>query len=285
MLMDPFAFGNDRDSVRQVEFSDTKELDQWGNPKMAWILTEPNDTVSWKVSNNVYSISPEGQAFFTKYAADGVTGEGSPFTDHQISRIGSAAAAAAFVKENNITLTKAPKLMTALLEWYRSPSGGNKTKATTNWNSSFDYNRTTWQYLATELDASYQTTSAAYTGAEKGYPAGDLNWFPAKKTAWENDLTPVEGIESVPSEFTLSQNYPNPFNPATLIQYSVPTTSKVKIEVFDVLGSKVATLIDSEQPAGKYTVNFNASRLSSGVYFYQLSTPNMVISKKMILIK
>jgi hypothetical protein len=178
--------------------------------------------------------------------------------------------------------------MLNLMRWYVNPAGGNKKKNTPSslWHrATDDMDRRPLSFWINDLDASYQTTSAAYTGAEKGYPAGDLNWFPDKKTAWENDLTPVEGIDEVPAEYTLSQNYPNPFNPTTLIQYSIPALSKVKIEVYDVLGSKVATLIDSEQPAGKYTVNFNASRFASGVYFYQLSTPNMVLSKKMILIK
>ena len=74
-----------------------------------------------------------------------------------------------------------------------------------------------------------------------------------------------------PNDFTLRQNYPNPFNPATTIEYQLPTSSHVKLSVFDVLGREVATLVDARQPAGVYTVRFDGSNLNSGFYFYRLS--------------
>ncbi len=71
-----------------------------------------------------------------------------------------------------------------------------------------------------------------------------------------------------PTDFMLYQNYPNPFNPTTKIKYSIPKTSNVQLKVFDILGRKVAELVNEEKPAGNYTVNFNASKLSSSIYFY-----------------
>ena len=98
--------------------------------------------------------------------------------------------------------------------------------------------------------------------------------------------------------FKLSQNYPNPFNPVTTIEYSIPQTSKVTLTLFNILGEKIQILANEEKPAGKYTVHFNASDLSSGVYFYQLkrdsefageevneAAENFLITKKMILLK
>jgi hypothetical protein len=81
------------------------------------------------------------------------------------------------------------------------------------------------------------------------------------------------------------QNYPNPFNPTTIIRYQLPTASMVQLEVFDVLGKKVASLVNSAQAAGDYSVTFNASNLASGVYFYRLQAGNFVQTKKMLFIK
>lgn len=90
---------------------------------------------------------------------------------------------------------------------------------------------------------------------------------------------------SVPSEFNLSQNYPNPFNPATIINYSLPQNSDVLLKVYDALGKEVATLVDGRQDAGKYEVTFNASRLSSGTYFYTITAGSFNQTRKMILMK
>jgi hypothetical protein len=85
--------------------------------------------------------------------------------------------------------------------------------------------------------------------------------------------------------FQLEQNYPNPFNPDTKIQYQVSSNSQVSLKVFDVLGNEVATLVNEEKPAGNYEVEFNASQLSSGVYFYKLTAGSFTDTKKMILLR
>lgn len=99
-------------------------------------------------------------------------------------------------------------------------------------------------------------------------------------------------ISDKPSAFKLMQNYPNPFNPTTTIAYQLASLSDVKLEVFDVLGRKVATLVNARQTAGAYSVNFNAAAFASGVYFYRLQTGgatngtgSFVETKKMILVK
>ena len=95
----------------------------------------------------------------------------------------------------------------------------------------------------------------------------------------------VENGSIAPTEFSLQQNFPNPFNPSTQIKFSVPQTSNVKVLVTDLLGREVATLVNDNLAAGNYSVNFNASSLSSGIYFYTLVTDNFKQSKKMILMK
>jgi N-acetylneuraminic acid mutarotase len=88
-----------------------------------------------------------------------------------------------------------------------------------------------------------------------------------------------------PSAFALEQNYPNPFNPSTEIRYQVSGTSDVRLDVFDLLGRKVSTLVNERQAIGAYRVNFNAANLSSGTYFYRLQAGGFVETKKMMLIK
>jgi hypothetical protein len=95
-----------------------------------------------------------------------------------------------------------------------------------------------------------------------------------------------------PTEFVLEQNYPNPFNPVTKIKFTIPNVtlsevegSRVQLKVFDVLGKEVAILVNEEKPVGNYEVDFNASGLSSGVYFYQLSSGDFIQTNKMILLR
>ncbi len=89
----------------------------------------------------------------------------------------------------------------------------------------------------------------------------------------------------LPTKFELNQNYPNPFNPTTQIDYSVPTSGQVNLSVYNVLGQRVVTLFSGLQSPGTYVVTFDADKYASGVYFYRLEAGNVVITKKMVLIK
>ena len=110
-------------------------------------------------------------------------------------------------------------------------------------------------------------------------------------TAWvdagspDPTATAVNDKQISPSSFNLSQNYPNPFNPATSIKYSVVEKGNVTLKVFDVVGRIVAELVNGEKEPGNYEITFDASKLSSGVYFYQLLSGGFFQSKKMILMK
>lgn len=90
---------------------------------------------------------------------------------------------------------------------------------------------------------------------------------------------------TVPEEIALDQNYPNPFNPTTQITYQLPQQSQVQLEVFDMAGRLVATLVNGQVPAGTHQVNFNAGDLSSGIYLYRLQTERDILTKKLTLIK
>jgi hypothetical protein len=91
--------------------------------------------------------------------------------------------------------------------------------------------------------------------------------------------------QRLPDRFILLDNYPNPFNFSTTIRYIVPTTGPVTLDVYDILGRKVRTLLDINQPAGEYRVTWNADKVGTGVYFYRLTTGSNSISRPMILLK
>ncbi len=92
-------------------------------------------------------------------------------------------------------------------------------------------------------------------------------------------------IGNVPSEFKLMQNYPNPFNPSTVISYQLPVSNHVSLKVYDAIGSEVATLVNEVKEAGYYSVSFNGSKLSSGIYIARLQSGDKIQLRKMLLIK
>ncbi|MDP2363587.1 MAG: T9SS type A sorting domain-containing protein, partial [Ignavibacteria bacterium] len=123
--------------------------------------------------------------------------------------------------------------------------------------------------------------------------AGTSNNFFAGITGdgvWRRPLSEMitgadDQIIEIPSQFILEQNFPNPFNPSTIIQYAIGSTQIVQLKVYDVLGKKVATLVNEEKSAGSYEISFNATQLSSGIYFYKLHAGSFVETKKMLLLK
>jgi Secretion system C-terminal sorting domain/Polysaccharide deacetylase len=145
----------------------------------------------------------------------------------------------------------------------------------------------------------------------KNYLISHLNYISGRKNIWyvnlgilylyhlvqmENStgvITEISKNSNAPVTFNLSQNYPNPFNPSTTIKYSISadvfvsenSDMKVTLTVYDMLGRKVITLLNKDEPPGNYIVNFNGDNLSSGVYFYQLKAGKYIQTKKMILLK
>lgn len=297
LMIDHFAAGNDTDAVRQAEFTDSGELDAFGFPRMTWVFSNPNDSTSWLIKNNYYRVTPAGQSFYDSASILPIVANppltvGKALTYHINSRIG-ADSATAFLP-TDVALLNTPKFLDALLKWYRRPAasgGAGKTKNTGNWAAAYDYDRKSYQYWRDTLNCSYSTSHAMYTAGTCGYPVGSLMWFPTRYAAWLTDpcvnttLPVKEDGEAIPTRFELAQNYPNPFNPSTKISFSLTRPGFTTLTVFNVLGQKVATLMEKEVAAGSYDVDFDASRLTTGVYFYRLESGNNSAVRKMMVLK
>jgi len=166
-------------------------------------------------------------------------------------------------------------------------------------------NPTTTSTKTFELEKEYYLITAEGGGFinTEGKCEGKLNY---EKISGQISLPPISGMvlsdtpskvkkdTSTPSSFILEQNYPNPFNPTTTISYSIPSSVNngrtqsvvnVTLTIYNSLGQKVATLVNKAQAPGNYSVQFNASNLPSGVYFYKLQAGNFTSTKKMILMK
>jgi len=98
-------------------------------------------------------------------------------------------------------------------------------------------------------------------------------------------LVDVEQLTDITSEFSLSQNYPNPFNPTTVIEFTIPRSTNVRLKIYDMLGKEVISLLNEKKQQGKYKITFDASNLASGVYVYRLETTEFIDTKKFVLLK
>jgi hypothetical protein len=130
-----------------------------------------------------------------------------------------------------------------------------------------------------ELCSNPQTGDIYSRYITKPFYAGDSVFFSTQR------ITDVDDENYHPEKFILEQNYPNPFNPITKIRFQIPSASFVQLEVYDILGRKVTTLLNKEMNAGGYVTEFDASKFASGVYIYRLKAGDFISSKKMILIK
>ena len=146
----------------------------------------------------------------------------------------------------------------------------------------------TWSEIGFEEGNGNSNSPKEYSFVDNSVPAG-VYQYRLKQVNTDGTFEYSEVIEvafgSIPNEYNLSQNYPNPFNPVTVISYSIPSSSKVLLKIYDAIGKVVTTLVNQNQDAGNYKIDFDASELSSGVYYYKIQTGEFTTVKKMLLIK
>jgi len=173
----------------------------------------------------------------------------------------------------------------------------NWITSTENNNSGFEVQRKTeeendFKSLTFIKGNGTTTEQNFYAFIDKNSPSGFIT-YRLKQIDFDGSFEYSNSIEvtiDVPTKFSLEQNYPNPFNPTTKIRYEIPNQAQndkmfVTLKIYDVLGNEIATLINEEKSAGSYEVDFDAAKLTSGVYFYQLKVGNLITTKKMILMK
>jgi len=160
-------------------------------------------------------------------------------------------------------------------------------------NAGFEVERkqptTDWQMIGSVQGRGTTSEVQRYSFIDNAAPSGSV-LYRLKQVDFDGafSYSPiVETVVGAPATFALNQNYPNPFNPETRIGYRLPVASDVKLELYDMLGRKLATLVNARQEAGAYLIAFNAQtlNLASGMYFYRLQAGNFVETKKMMLMK
>ncbi|MBV6419072.1 MAG: hypothetical protein DAHOPDDO_00282 [Ignavibacteriaceae bacterium] len=175
-------------------------------------------------------------------------------------------------------------------------SNGDEVKL--NWITATELNNQGFQIERMSTSGSYErigfvagfgttTEPKAYSFTDTKLETGNYT-YRLKQIDFDGTYTYSSEVNvevELPLEYSLDQNYPNPFNPTTTIKYSVAEDGFVKLAVYNLLGEEVATIVNNVQKAGRYEINFNASRLSSGVYIYRIETPHYNSSKKLMLMK
>jgi hypothetical protein len=129
------------------------------------------------------------------------------------------------------------------------------------------------------------TDNTVVPGVTYTYTLADVSYANTETKYTDNTVTITVPENDIPTEFALEANYPNPFNPRTVISFQLSAISDVNLSIYDMNGKKVATLVNGSKSAGYYTVDWNASQYSSGIYFYRLQTNGFVDTKKMVLMK
>jgi hypothetical protein len=151
------------------------------------------------------------------------------------------------------------------------------------WSQWYSTTGTSWT-LATKFYHPFTLTGMGLfaSNAGSGAPAliDTVDYFRVKSPTVDVDNAP-----EVPAAFALEQNYPNPFNPSTTIRYALPRATRVSLEVFNVLGQQIADLVNEDQVAGFYSLQFNGLHLASGIYFYRLTAGGFVATKQLLLLK
>jgi hypothetical protein len=170
-----------------------------------------------------------------------------------------------------------------ILSWHTATETNNKGFEILRSGNGKDFNQ-----IAFIKGHGTTTNENEYSYIDKNLGSGNYSYklvqvdFDGART--ESQVVSVE-IDSKPTEYALKQNYPNPFNPSTRIEYSISNDGNVKLTVFNMLGEEIKTLVNEYQTSGDYKINFDASALPSGIYYYRIETGKFNSVKKMVVLK
>lgn len=170
----------------------------------------------------------------------------------------------------------------ATIKLHISTNGGSNW--TQIWTAENDGQPWSWRNRVIDITA-YSNRQNLKLGWQYVGNDGDMVAIDGVRLLGYTGTTDITDDELIITDYNLSQNYPNPFNPATKISWQSPASGHTSLKVYDVLGKEVATLVDEFKPAGRYEVEFDATKLSSGVYLYRLQAGEQSFTKKMTLIK
>jgi len=154
--------------------------------------------------------------------------------------------------------------------------------------------KSNWEKIGFINGSGNSTTFHEYSFIDRSCLYSNKFLYRLKQIDFDGTFTYSDEIEAaiIPNDFLLYQNFPNPFNPTTKIKFTIPASplsfgegQGVRLIVYDILGNEIATLVNEEKPAGEHEVEFDASGLTSGIYFYKLQAGNFVETKKMVLLK
>jgi photosystem II stability/assembly factor-like uncharacterized protein len=270
-LPSPMNYSSSSVSIRSIIFGDPTSTDVWVSSDSGNVLYSSDNGVNWvfptrNTVNNIYSLSYYGGNLW----AGGANG----------------------LIMNSIS----PKPLPVELSSFSAKTVDNsvqiswKTATETN-NFGFEIQRSetntdNWVKTGFVNGAGNSNSSKQYSFVDKVSQDGKY-YYRLKQIDKDGKFTYSNQVEVtvMPAIFALEQNYPNPFNPNTVIKYSIPASGFVKLQVYNALGARVAILVKTMQEAGNYEVNFDASHLASGLYFYCLESGNNIVVKKMTLLK
>jgi len=211
-----------------------------------------------------------------KITADSIGFDGNPITKFYLGRPWQAAPRTVFLRcEEPATLDPA-----GWLTWNVAPALYAEYMCTgpgSDYSNRISISR---QLTGTEAtDYTLQTIFAKTANPNLGY-----DWLPVKPIIITS-INKSSLLDEIPTSYALRQNYPNPFNPTTMIEYSLPKTSRVKLVIYNLLGAEAMTLVDDRQTAGRYKIHVDASHLASAIYFYSIQAEDFHETKKMLLLK
>ena len=277
-----------------------------------WTKGAPGDfiEVTFKVDeqNAVYKFPAESSAWKKYNLAQSINGNTTLSIPDNISLVDITVSCSDYlsgeVKVSGMKLSKFTPLPVELVSFSASSSGD---KVNLKWSTATELNNYGFEVQRLKNYSSERLQNTNLNWVNIGFVAGsgnssssqyysfiDANITGGSKFTYRLKQMDDDGsykysdkvrVNISPGNFELYQNYPNPFNPSTTIKYSIPKKSFVTLEVYDILGNEIATLINQEQPIGYYTVNFYSPSLSSGIYYYQLRAGSYVQTKKMIMLK